>query len=442
MRDVLPTLERWIADGRRVVVATVVERQGSAPRDPGASMAINDKGEVAGSVTGGCVEPAVIREAHAVLAGGPAKVVTYGIADDEAFDVGLSCGGTVAILIFPLDSTLVAPIAEAVAADRAVALALPLGDAIGEQRLVSAEGRGDAVSIAARALLEVGDSAVVRTDSGDLVFVESFAPRPRMYVFGAVDHASALVTMGKFLGYRVSVCDARALFVTADRAVALALPLGDAIGEQRLVSAEGRGDAVSIAARALLEVGDSAVVQTDSGDLVFVESFAPRPHMYVFGAVDHASALVTMGKFLGYRVSVCDARALFVTADRFPDADELVVDWPDRFLERSPVDARTAICVLTHDSKFDVPALKAALQTNAGYIGAMGSQRTREERRERLLAEGVGDVDLVRVHAPIGLQIGGRTPEEVAVAIAAQLIESQTVARRSPGVARATVISR
>jgi xanthine dehydrogenase accessory factor len=344
MRDVLPTLERWIADGRRAVVATVVERQGSAPRDAGASMAINDKGEVAGSVTGGCVEPAVIREAHEVLAGGPARVLTYGIADEQALGVGLSCGGTVAILVFALDSTLLAPIAEAVAHDRPVALALPLGEAT--------------------------------------------------------------------------------------------------IGQQRLVSAEGRDDAISAAARALLEVGDSAVVQTETGELVFVESFAPRPRMYVFGAVDHASALVTVGKFLGYRVSVCDARALFVTAERFPDADELVVDWPDRFLERSPVDARTAICVLTHDTKFDVPALKAALQTNAGYIGAMGSQRTREERRERLLAEGVGEAELARVHAPIGLQIGGRTPEEVAVAIAAQLIESQAVARRSPGVARATVIAR
>jgi xanthine dehydrogenase accessory factor len=345
MRDVLPTLERWVADGRRTVVATVVDRQGSAPRDPGASLAVNDKGEVAGSVTGGCVEPSVIREAHEVLAGGPPRLVRYGIADDAAFEVGLSCGGTVAILIFPLDSTLVGPVAEAVA---------------------------------------------------------------------------------------------------GDRPVALALPLGEGIGEQRLVSPEGRSDAISDAARALLEVGDSAVVQTEAGELVFVESFAPRPRMYVFGAVDHASALVTIGKFLGYRVSVCDARALFVTEQRFPDADELVVDWPDRFLERSPVDARTAICVLTHDSKFDVPALKAALATNAGYIGAMGSRRTREERRERLLAEGVGDADLARVHAPIGLQIGGRTPEEVAVAVAAQLIEAQTAARasvRRGGVARATVIA-
>jgi xanthine dehydrogenase accessory factor len=344
MRDVLPTLERWVADGRRVVVATVVERQGSAPRDPGASLAVNDAGEVAGSVTGGCVEPAVIREAHDVLAGGAARIVRYGIADDEAFGVGLSCGGTVAILVHELDIALVAPIAAAVAADRPVALALPLGDAIGGQQLVASTGEA--------------------------------------------------------------------------------------------------GDPVEDAARALLQVGDSAVVQTGDGELVFVESFAPRPAMYVFGAVDHASALVTVGKFLGYRVTVCDARSLFVTEERFPDADELVVDWPDRFLERSPVDARTAICVLTHDTKFDVPALKAALATSAGYIGAMGTTRTREEREERLRAEGVGDGELARIHAPIGLSIGARTPEEVAIAVAAQLIESTASARKSPSAAvrRATVI--
>ncbi len=346
MRDVLSTLERWVADGQRVAIATVVERQGSAPRDPGASLAVNERGEIAGSVTGGCVEPAVIREAHEVLAGGPARIVRYGIADDDAFDVGLSCGGTVAILIHALDVELVAPLAEAIAADRPVALAISLGDAIGEQRLV-------------------------RSDAGPT-------------------------------------------------------------------------DAVDLAAQALLDVGDSAIVRAGADELVFVESYAPRPAMYVFGAVDHASALVTVGRFLGYRVSVCDARALFVTAERFPDADELVVDWPDRFLERSPVDRRTAICVLTHDPKFDVPALKAALASPAGYIGAMGTPRTRDEREERLRAEGVGDADLARIHAPIGLSIGARTPAEVAVSVAAQLIESTTAARRAPaaGVRRATVISR
>ena len=333
MRDVLPTLERWVNDGRKVVVATVVERQGSAPRDPGASMALNDLGEVAGSVTGGCVEPAVIREAHAVLDGGPAKLVRYGIADDEALDVGLACGGTVAILVFELDATLVPPIADAVASDRPVALLLGLGYRLGEQRLVD-------------------------------------------------EHP-------------------------------------------------------------LREVDDSAIVAGAEGETVFVESFAPRPQMYVFGAIDHASSLASVGKFLGYRVTVCDARSLFVTDERFPDADELVVDWPDRFLETAQVDARTAICVLTHDTKFDVPALHAALATNAGYIGAMGSKVTTEDREERLRAEGVNDAGIGRIHAPIGLAIGARSPEEVAVTIAAQLIESNVIARakRVTSVAHATVLS-
>jgi xanthine dehydrogenase accessory factor len=145
--------------------------------------------------------------------------------------------------------------------------------------------------------------------------------------------------------------------------------------------------------------------------------------MYVFGAVDHAAAVASVGRFLGYRVTVCDARAKFVTPERFPDVDELVVEWPDKFLERAPVDGRTVICVLTHDHKFDVPALKVALQTPAGYIGAMGARRTNEDRAERLRAEGVSEEDIARIHAPIGLKIGSRTPEEVAVAIAAQIVQ-------------------
>ena len=158
-------------------------------------------------------------------------------------------------------------------------------------------------------------------------------------------------------------------------------------------------------------------------------SYAPRPAMYVFGAVDHAAALVTVGRFLGYRVTVCDARRAFVTPERFPDADELVVEWPDRFLERAPVDARTAICVLTHDQKFDLPVLQAALRTPARYIGAMGSRKTTEEREQRLREAGVGDSDLARIHAPIGIPIGARSPEEVAVAVAAQLIQAASGSR-------------
>ena len=159
---------------------------------------------------------------------------------------------------------------------------------------------------------------------------------------------------------------------------------------------------------------------------VFVQSFAPPPKMYVFGAIDFASAVAKVGKFLGYRVIVCDARAVFATRDRFPSADEVVVAWPDDFLKTAEVDRRSVICVLTHDPKFDVPVLKAALETGAGYIGAMGSRRTHNNRTARLKEEGVSDGALERISSPIGMDIGSRTPEETAVAIAAEIIAFRT----------------
>jgi xanthine dehydrogenase accessory factor len=157
--------------------------------------------------------------------------------------------------------------------------------------------------------------------------------------------------------------------------------------------------------------------------------------MYVFGAVDHAAAVARVGRFLGYRVTVCDARAKFVTSERFPDVDDLVVEWPDRFLAQAPVDERTVICVLTHDHKFDIPLLKVALESPAGYIGAMGARRTNTERAERLQAEGVSEEQLARIHAPIGLDIGSRTPEEVAVAVGAEIVSTFRGARRKEPVA-------
>lgn len=330
MRDVLPALERWASEGLRIAAATVVATEGSAPRDPGAMLAVSERGEVAGSVTGGCVEPAVYEEAAAVLRGEPSRLRTYGIADEEAFEIGLSCGGTVHVFVEPFDVELLAPLRAALDAERPVALLSTVrGDEPGRMRLV------------------FGDEA--------------------------------------------------------DEPVADAL----ARGESRLVE--------------------------DGGELVFVSSFAPRPRMYVFGAVDHAAAVATIGRFLGYRVTVCDARSRFATRERFPDVDELVVAWPDEFLREAPVDARTAIVVLTHDHKFDVPLLVAALETDAAYVGAMGSRTTTEERAERLRAEGVTEERLRRLHAPIGLPIGGRSPEEVAVSIAAELIEvtrGRTAARR------------
>jgi len=335
LKDILETLQRWTAQGLRVATATVIRTERSAPRDPGAVLAVSENGEVSGSVTGGCVEPAVYEEAQAVLAGGPPKLLTYGIADEEAFEVGLPCGGTVHIFVDALDPRIVAPIAEAVEAERPVALTVRMtGDRIGEKTLVY-------------------------TDS----------------------------------------------------------PENGEVAEQ---------------ARALLRRGATGVLSVGE-DEVFVSSFAPRPRMYIFGAIDFASALASLGRFAGYRVTVCDARAKFVTPERFPDVDELVVDWPDRFLERSPIDERTAICCLTHDNKFDVPILKAAVRSPAGYIGAMGSRRTTERRADRLREEGVTEEELGRVHAPIGLPIGSRTPEEVAVAIMAEVISvvNASVARVS-----------
>ncbi|HWB56677.1 MAG TPA: XdhC/CoxI family protein [Gaiellaceae bacterium] len=326
MRDILETLERWAADGTPVAIATVVDTERSAPRQPGAVLAVSEGGDVAGSVTGGCVEPAVYGEARAVLAGGDPRLKTYGIADEEAFEVGLPCGGTVHIFVDRLEPELVAPIAEAVRREQPIALEIRI--------------------------------------------------------------------------------------------------TGDDAGAKRLVGPDEDGPAGQLLAR-----GKTGIVDTPEGQL-FVSSFAPRPAMYVFGAVDHAAAVAEVGQFLGFRVTICDARARFVTPERFPGVDELVVEWPDTFLANAPVDERTAICVLTHDHKFDVPVLKVALATPAGYIGAMGARRTNEERAERLRAEGVTDDELARIHAPIGLKIGSRTPQEVAVAVAAEIV--QVMSSRKP----------
>ena len=342
LRDVLPDLERWAAEGARAATATVVRTERSAPRGPGAMLAVSERGDVAGSVTGGCVEPAVYDEARDVLAGGLPRLVTYGIADEEAFEVGLPCGGTVEIFVDALDPELIAPLAAAVASERPVALVVPLvGSEAGRKRLLFGDetpnGRADDE---ARAALARGASVIV-----------------------------------------------------------------------------GDGDARS-----------------------FVLSLAPRPRMYVFGAVDHAAAVARVGRFLGYRVTVCDARAKFVTPERFPDVDELVVEWPDRFLAGAPVDERTAICVLTHEHRFDVPLLQVALGTRAGYIGAMGARRTNERRAERLRAEGVTEEELARVQAPIGLDIGSKTPEEVAIAVAAEIVAAmrgKLAAAGTPETARA-----
>jgi xanthine dehydrogenase accessory factor len=217
---------------------------------------------------------------------------------------------------------------------------------------------------------------------------------------------------------------------------------GPGVGGKILVAPEdhvgGAGNddldrAIIEAARGMLEGGRTGTIhlgprgQRRMEDVaVFVQSFSPPPQMYVFGAIDFASAVARIGKLMGYRVTVCDARPVFATRERFPTADEVVVAWPDELLKTAPVDRRTVICVLTHDPKFDVPVLVQALKTEAGYIGAMGSRRTHNNRTARLKEEGITDEQLSRISSPIGLDIGARTPEETAVAIAAEIIALRT----------------
>jgi xanthine dehydrogenase accessory factor len=350
MRELLDDLDRWRRAGRRVAVARVVDIEGSGPRLPGAAMAVADDGEVSGSVSGGCVEGAVVEAALEVLGGADPRLCTFGYSDDEAFAVGLTCGGTIHLFLEPFEH----------------------GDV------------HDALAASLRANEPVGMATVV---GGPAELVgRSLLVRPG---------AEALGSLGD---------------TDLDRVVAR-----DAQGELAAGTTEVR------------RYGRHGEARQDEL-AVFVESFVPPPRMLVFGAVDFTGALVRVAKVLGYHVTVCDARPVFATKRRFPLADEVVVDWPHRLLEGvgSTLTARDAVCVLTHDHKFDVPAIVAALGTGVGYLGAMGSRRTHAERVERLREAGVADGDLARIHAPIGLDLGARTPEETAIAICAEIIAART----------------
>jgi len=350
MNPVVEKLAEWSAGGRKAALATVVRVERSGPLGPGTMMAVDEDGQVVGSVSGGCVEPAVFEECLAAIEGGGPKLLTYGISDDEAFGVGLTCGGIIHIFVEPVeDSGQVGTLRRALEEQSPIAVATVIDAAAGS---------------------------------------------------GVPSGGRLLVTPEVHEGE---------------------------LGDEELERAVADG------ARGMLEGGQTGQRhygprgQRRMEDVtVFVNSFAPPPRMYVFGAIDFAGAVAKIGKFMGYRVTVCDARPVFATRERFPSADEVVVSWPDDFLKTAEVDGRTVICVLTHDPKFDVPVLKAALDTGAGYIGAMGSRRTHEDRTARLKEEGVADEQLGRIASPVGLDLGARTPEETAVAIAAEVIALRT----------------
>ena len=346
MKEVLDELLVAYQSGQPSALATVVRTWRSAPRPAGASMLVTSSGEAIGSISGGCVEGAVYELGGSVISDGQVRYETYGVSSDDAFAVGLACGG----------------------------------------------------------ILEVYVEQVTK---------ESWPELPDLAASVRADEPVAVATV-----VRGPAHVGRHMVIWPDRRA------GD-LGSARL------NDAVGDDVLGLLESGTTGFLHYGSdgerrGDEleVFVSSFAPKPRMFVFGAIDFAAAVAKAGKFLGYHVTVCDARAIFATPKRFPDADEVVIDWPHRWLKTQEVDARTVLCVLTHDPKFDVPVLMEALKTPAAYIGAMGSRRTHDDRVARLREAGATEEEIVRIKSPIGLDLGARTPEETAISIAAEIIKS------------------
>ncbi|MFF5009236.1 XdhC family protein [Streptomyces phaeochromogenes] len=352
MLDIAEELHRWVEQGRDFAVATVVAVGGSAPRQPGAALAVDADGTAIGSVSGGCVEGAVYELCQQALADGKPVLERFGYSDEDAFAVGLTCGGIIDILVTPVragDST------------REI-FALALATAT----------RGEAAAVARIASGPpelLGRALLVRPDGS---YEGGFGAHPELD--------------------RTAVDEARA-FLDAGRT-------------------------------GTLEIGEQGS-RCGAPLTLLIESSVPPPRMIVFGAIDFASALVRIGKFLNYRVTVCDARPVFATSARFPEADEIVVDWPHRYLERTQVDGRTVLCVLTHDAKFDVPLLQLALRLPVAYVGAMGSRRTHLDRNERLREVGVTELELARLRSPIGLDLGARTPEETALSIASEIVANR-----------------
>ncbi|RAJ71198.1 xanthine dehydrogenase accessory factor [Streptomyces sp. Amel2xB2] len=345
MREILPQLRELIESSMPFALATVVGVRGSAPRGPGAVMAVTGDGRVIGSISGGCVEGAVYEAGLEAVADGTASFHVYGIADEDAFSVGLTCGGELSVLVRPYSpgpaQDALAHVLNAIAVHEPVTVATVTGGEapLGAQRVVTAG--------------------------------QTSATLGNPWLDGAVDD------------------DARGLL------------------------AQGATDVRHYGARGQRRMDEVSV---------FVQSFQPPPRMLVFGAIDYSTATARMGAFLGFHVAVCDARPAFATRERFPAADEVVRAWPHEYLARTPVDARTVICALTHDPRFDIPLLLAALRTPASYIGVMGSRRTHTDRVARLRENGATDADLARLASPIGLDLGARTPEETAVSIAAEII--------------------
>ena len=334
MKDVMEVVGDWVGAGDPVALATVVDTKKSAPQPPGTKMAINEAGRMAGAVSGGCVEGQVVQVAEGILRGDAPQLLEYGIADEDAWNVGLPCGGEISIWVETYDD----------------------GGLQGRFRELGLRGgRGALTTVIAGG--EAGAKLLLRED-----------------------------------GTR----------------------------EGSLGDAELDGAAASRAASAMWS--ERSELYEHGGRTLFVDVVAPPPRLIIFGAVDFAAQLAAAAKLVGWRAFVVDPRKRFATADRFPEAERVIAAWPDKALqELGGIDRATSIAVLTHDPKLDDAVLRIALRSEAQYVGAMGSRRAQERRRERLVAEGLTDEELGRLAAPIGLDIGALTAAETAISIMGEI---------------------
>jgi len=340
MRDILDNLITWSQQGKPLAIATVIQTWGSSPRPVGANLALTADGEMAGSVSGGCVEGAVLEAGIAVLKSARPQLLHFGVADETAWEVGLSCGGTIEVFVRPLDLDKFAILEKELRDEKIVASVVVIRgpeSVLGQEMLI----------------LEGGEA--VGTFGRDL------------------DHQA--------LNYARSA-------------------LSD--GKPRRVELEETSQPVEI----------------------FINVEMPSPTLVVVGGVHIAIPITAIAKTLGYRTVVVDPRKMFGTDARFPHVDQLIQAWPDTALEQVGLTSSTAVAMLTHDPKLDDPALKVALDSPAFYIGALGSRKTHTARRQRLLEAGLTEGQLERIHAPIGLDLGGRSPEEIALAIMAQIVKT------------------
>jgi xanthine dehydrogenase accessory factor len=331
MRAILDTLRAWLASGEQIALATVVGAEGSSPRPLGSRMAVTASGQMAGSVSGGCVEGDVFREAQSVLASGTPKLIHYGVTDETGWEVGLACGGAIDVYVEPL-ADVHRRLAESLAAEETVALLTPLDEHSGGRLLIWPDGRLEGNQTLTGVWEEIGGAAT----------------------------------------FSHPVAESRA-------------------------RPEGEGS-------------------------IFIEIFAPPETITIVGAVHIAAPLVELAHTLGFRVRLVDARRTFAARERFPTVDDLVIAWPQEALAADRLGPQDYVVILTHDPKFDVPALEIALRSRAGYVGLIGSRGTQAKRQAALRKRGFKQADLDHIHGPVGLDLGGRTPAEIALAILAEIV--------------------